>query len=365
MEFTDALLQWYDRHKRTLPWRGAGDAYAVLVSEIMLQQTRAAAVIPYYSRFMAELPTVDTLAACDEERLLKLWEGLGYYSRARNVKKCAQAVVNEHGGAFPRTAAELVQLPGVGPYTAGAIASIAFGERAPAVDGNVLRVMARLLEDDGNVTDQRIRDRFAAMERPLTENNYRDYVTFPAFIRDKIDRGVITRTHMSDLLRLELLIRYGGTWLDATVFCSSPVVPDYMMDSDLFLFQDLKPGWDGHCQRISSWMITACTGNPILRLTRALLYEYWKKNTKMADYFLFHDFFELAIEAYPEEWKKVIPCSNAAPHILLLRLFEPCDARVWDAVRGMTPFHKLSYKFDDEKARIPGTYYRKLMDGQE
>ena len=199
----------------------------------------------------------------------------------------------------------------------------------------------------------------------LTENNYRDYVTFPAFIQDKIDRGVITRTHMSELLRLELLIRYGGTWLDATVFCSSPVVPDYMMDSDLFLFQDLKPGWDGHCQRISSWMITACTGNPILRLTRALLYEYWKKNTKMADYFLFHDFFELAIEAYPEEWKKVIPCSNAAPHILLLRLFEPCDARVWDAVRGMTPFHKLSYKFDDEKARIPGTYYRKLMDGQE
>jgi hypothetical protein len=199
----------------------------------------------------------------------------------------------------------------------------------------------------------------------LTENNYRDYVTFPAFIRDKIDRGVITRTHMSDLLRLELLIRYGGTWLDATVFCSSPVVPDYMMDSDLFLFQDLKPGWDGHCQRISSWMITACTGNPILRLTRALLYEYWKKNTKMADYFLFHDFFELAIEAYPEEWSKVVPCSNAAPHILLLRLFEPYREEVWEAVKEMTPFHKLSYKFDDEKARIPGTYYRKLMDGQE
>ena len=160
MEFTDALLQWYDRHNRTLPWRGAGDAYAVLVSEIMLQQTRAAAVIPYYSRFMAELSTVDALAACDEERLLKLWEGLGYYSRAWNLKKCAQAVVSEHGGAFPRTAAELVQLPGVGPYTAGAIASIAFGERAPAVDGNVLRVMARLLEDDGNVTDQRVRDRW-------------------------------------------------------------------------------------------------------------------------------------------------------------------------------------------------------------
>ena len=90
MEFTTALMAWYDRHKRTLPWRGTGDAYAVLVSEIMLQQTRAAAVIPYYCRFMNELPTVEALAACDEERLLKLWEGLGYYSRVRNLKKCAQ-----------------------------------------------------------------------------------------------------------------------------------------------------------------------------------------------------------------------------------------------------------------------------------
>lgn len=160
MKFTDALLQWYDRNKRALPWRGAGDAYAVLVSEIMLQQTRAAAVIPYYGRFMAELPTVFALAACGEERLLKLWEGLGYYSRARNLKKCAEIVAKEHGGRFPRTAAELRKLPGIGPYTAGAIASIAFGEREPAVDGNVLRVMARLTEDGGNVTDQKVRDRW-------------------------------------------------------------------------------------------------------------------------------------------------------------------------------------------------------------
>ena len=160
MEFTKALLEWYDAHKRTLPWRGAGDAYAVLVSEIMLQQTRAAAVIPYYGRFMAELPTVEALAQCDEERLLKLWEGLGYYSRARNLKKCAQVVVERYGGRFPRTVAELKKLPGIGPYTAGAIASMAFGQPAPAVDGNVLRVMARLCEDGGNVTDQRVRDRW-------------------------------------------------------------------------------------------------------------------------------------------------------------------------------------------------------------
>lgn len=165
MEFTDALLQWYDEHKRTLPWRGAGDAYAVLVSEIMLQQTRAAAVIPYYGRFMAELPTVEALAACEEERLLKLWEGLGYYSRARNLHKCAQAVVERHGRRFPRTAAELKELPGVGPYTAGAIASIAFGEPEPAVDGNVLRVMARLQEDGADVTSQRVRDRWTAYLR--------------------------------------------------------------------------------------------------------------------------------------------------------------------------------------------------------
>ena len=165
MEFTDALLQWYDSHKRALPWRGAGDAYAVLVSEIMLQQTRAAAVIPYYGRFIRELPTVEALAACDEERLLKLWEGLGYYSRARNLKKCAQAVAEEYGGRFPRTAEQLQKLPGIGPYTAGAIASIAFGRPEPAVDGNVLRVMARLSEDDGNVTDQRVRDRWTAFLR--------------------------------------------------------------------------------------------------------------------------------------------------------------------------------------------------------
>ena len=165
MEFTDALLKWYDEHKRTLPWRGTGDAYAVLVSEIMLQQTRAAAVIPYYGRFMAELPTVFRLAACDEEKLLKLWEGLGYYSRARNLKKCAEAMVREYGGRFPKSVEELKRLPGIGPYTAGAIASIAFGEPEPAVDGNVLRVMARLFEDGDDVTDQKVRDRWTGFLR--------------------------------------------------------------------------------------------------------------------------------------------------------------------------------------------------------
>ena len=175
--------------------------------------------------------------------------------------------------------------------------------------------------------------------------------------------GVISKTHMSDLLRLELLIRYGGTWLDSTVFCTSSNVPSYMTDCDLFLFQDLKPGLDGHCQRISNWMISACTNHPMLRLTRALLYEYWRKNNEVEDYFIFHDFFEMAIDAYPEEWSKVVPCSNAAPHILLLRLFEPYSDEVWEAVKAMTPFHKLTYKFEAEKTQIPGTYYKVLLEG--
>ena len=130
-------------HKRDLPWRADRDPYRVWVSEIMLQQTRVEAVKPYFERFMRTLPDVASLAAAGEEELMKLWAGLGYYRRARYLKQCAQVVVAEHGGRFPETAAELRKLPGIGRYTAGAIASIAFDEAAPAVDGNVLRVLSR------------------------------------------------------------------------------------------------------------------------------------------------------------------------------------------------------------------------------
>lgn len=195
----------------------------------------------------------------------------------------------------------------------------------------------------------------------LTENNYHDYVHFPPYIQEKIDKNVISKTHMSDLLRLELLNRYGGTWIDATVFCSGVDIPEYMLDAELFLFQDLKPGLDGHCTCISSWLITASANHPILRLTLALLYEYWKENTKMIDYFLFHDFFQLAIEAYPEVWKQVIPFSNAIPHILLLRLFESYDEKVWTALNDMCCFHKLSYKFTENEEMRIGTYYDVLF----
>lgn len=137
------LLQWYDRVKRDLPWRGISDPYRVWLSEIMLQQTRVETVKGYYERFLTLFPTVEALAAAPREAVLKAWEGLGYYSRARNLHKAAQAVASGFAGRFPQSYEELARLPGVGPYTAGAIASIAFGERVPAVDGNVLRVASR------------------------------------------------------------------------------------------------------------------------------------------------------------------------------------------------------------------------------
>ncbi len=142
-----ALLCWYDENKRDLPWRKDKEAYHVWLSEIMLQQTRVEAVKGYYSRFLQVLPTVEALAACEEEKLNKLWEGLGYYTRARNLKKCANIIVSEYGGQFPKEYDKVLRLPGIGAYTAGAVCSICFDAPTPAVDGNVLRVVSRLTED--------------------------------------------------------------------------------------------------------------------------------------------------------------------------------------------------------------------------
>ena len=145
-----ALLAWYRTHRRDLPWRNTGDPYAVWVSEIMLQQTQVATAVPYFERWMARFPTVAALAAAPLEGVLHCWQGLGYYARARNLHRAAQAVMADHSGRLPVTRDELLRLPGIGPYTAGAVASIAFGEAVPAVDGNVRRVLARLyaIEDD-------------------------------------------------------------------------------------------------------------------------------------------------------------------------------------------------------------------------
>ena len=146
-----ALLLWYQQNKRDLPWRHTSDPYRIWISEIMLQQTRVEAVKPYYARFLETCPNVQALASLPEEKLMKLWEGLGYYSRARNLQKAARAVVEQYGDMMPKTYEELLKLSGIGEYTAGAIASIAYGERVPAIDGNVLRVLARVSGSEADI----------------------------------------------------------------------------------------------------------------------------------------------------------------------------------------------------------------------
>ncbi len=154
---TAPLLEWFFRNARPMPWRDDPTPYHVWISEIMLQQTRVSAVIPYYERFLKELPALAHLAECDDEKLMKLWEGLGYYSRARNLKKAAIKITKEFGGVFPSEYALIRSLPGIGDYTAGAISSIAFGRPEPAVDGNVLRVWSRILGDFSDIMSDQTR----------------------------------------------------------------------------------------------------------------------------------------------------------------------------------------------------------------
>ena len=169
LSFRQKLLAWYDKNKRDLPWRRSKNPYHIWVSEIMLQQTRVDTVIPYYERFLDWFPTVESLANAPEDRLLKAWEGLGYYSRVRNMQTAAQQIMNEFEGKFPSTYEGISSLKGIGPYTAGAISSIAFNLPQPAVDGNVMRVLARLFEvnhDIGNPSNRKI---FQAMMEVLID----------------------------------------------------------------------------------------------------------------------------------------------------------------------------------------------------
>lgn len=156
-QLAQPLLAWYDRGRRILPWREDPTPYHVWVSEIMLQQTRVEAVKPYYDRFMEKLPDIRALAGAKEEELLKLWEGLGYYNRVRNLNRAAVQIMEQYGGIMPDTCEELMKLPGIGSYTAGAVASIAYGRPVPAVDGNVLRVFTRLVCDERDITRQKVR----------------------------------------------------------------------------------------------------------------------------------------------------------------------------------------------------------------
>lgn len=155
--FSDNLMTWYEANKRTLPWRETKDPYSIWVSEIMLQQTKVDTVIDYYTKFMKKYPTVVHLAKAEEQEVLKMWEGLGYYSRARNLHAAAKEVVEKHGGIVPDDPDKLGTLKGIGPYTRGAVSSIAFNLPEPAVDGNVMRVLSRTLLLQDNISEVRTR----------------------------------------------------------------------------------------------------------------------------------------------------------------------------------------------------------------
>lgn len=197
----------------------------------------------------------------------------------------------------------------------------------------------------------------------LTSNNLKDYVTFPNYIYDKWQQGIITNTHMTDLLRLELLTTYGGTWIDATVLCTQneKQIPDYFFDSELFVYQCLKPGRDGNATYFSSWYMNAKSHNRILEATKMMCYKYWENSNMMIDYFLLHDFMSIVMEHYPEEWHQIVPRDNATPHELLLRMFDKYDEKIWNAIVAQTPFHKLTYKFSKEEETKSNTFYRNCL----
>lgn len=172
----DQLNNWYKNNKRSLPWRDTGNPYDVWISEIMLQQTRIEAVIPKYLLFKKELPDIKTLADCSEDHLMRLWEGLGYYSRAKNLRKCAIVLMHSYGGLLPDSYEDLIQLPGIGPYTAGAIVSIAFGKAVPAIDGNVMRVITRRFAIKEDVRSEKTKEEVKSTLQKIYSSHQR-----PAF----------------------------------------------------------------------------------------------------------------------------------------------------------------------------------------
>jgi len=195
----------------------------------------------------------------------------------------------------------------------------------------------------------------------LSKDNYKDYVDVPEYIVEKYDRGIIKHVHFADLLRIELLAKWGGTWIDSTVFCMSDKIPSYMLDSEFFVFQNLKPGLDGHAIRMSSWFITAYSNHKLILAQQALIRSYWQRYDQTIDYFFFHHFMSLVSEFYADDWKKIVQFPNSLPHVLLLMLFEKYDNIKWNALVEGCPFQKLSYKLNNSDVKKEGTYYRNII----
>lgn len=199
--------------------------------------------------------------------------------------------------------------------------------------------------------------------RVISIDNYINYIEFPKYIVEKWEAGIISHTHMSDLLRLELLIRYGGLWLDSTILATSGEIPKSIIESDLFFYQTLKPGADGHSVLLSSWLIYASSNNCILKLTRELLYKYWEKAEVLSDYFLLHYYLTISCEMFRDDYLNIPQFSNEIPHILLLNLFRNVDEAYLEDLKRMTCFHKLSYKINSDMiAKSKGTYYEWIMN---
>ncbi len=196
----------------------------------------------------------------------------------------------------------------------------------------------------------------------LTEQNYLQYATFPDYIMNKLQSGIITLPHFSDLLRIALLIRYGGLWLDATVLCTNGDIPKSILKSELFFYRPQKPGADGKAITMSSWLMWARTNNRILIATQSMLYEYWRKKNCLEEYFLLHHFMSIVMDYYTEESNKIPPFCNSVPHILQLHIFDPYDEQFWNDLKQMACFHKLTYKLNKEKCKMKGTFYDVIIN---
>lgn len=199
----------------------------------------------------------------------------------------------------------------------------------------------------------------------ITKDNYKQYTEIPKFITEKLDKGIITLTHFSDILRLDLLLRHGGLWLDATVLCTDGNIPNVILQSDLFVYQTQKPGADGHATLMSSWCMWAKPNNFILKATQELLSAYWKRYNYMIDYFLLHQFMTIVMKDFPEETKRILPYTNENPHILLLHFFDRYDERLWQDWKKQTCFHKLSYKLNKKEEGHVCTFYDVIINHQQ
>lgn len=186
----------------------------------------------------------------------------------------------------------------------------------------------------------------------VTKDNYKDFVDLPEYVVEKWKKGIISHAHFSDLLRMELLFKHGGIWLDATVFISSDTLPDYLENSWLFLFQSLKPGADGRAVAMSSWAMSSGPGNPVLALTRGYLFEYWRVNNKLYDYFLFHLVVTSILDLFPEYCARIDKVCNSTPHILQLEMVDDLSNERVEQIMNLTCVHKLTHKQNLSKDKL-------------